>query len=1179
MKEKIQLLSRGVFEYENPEIEVSEKEIALEVEAGSHYSGTIQLNSRNHIEIRAMIFSSNKWMQCLESTVIGTTGCIHYVFDTQALETGEVCEGCFYIVSNGGEITIPYRVKVCAPFCDSSMGPMNDLDQFASLARDNWSEALKIFKTPEFGRVFLHNKKNRRIYAALIKGSDMSLAMEEFLCTVKRKQAVQMSVSQDLIEFDNLEHPVSEHLLIEKNQWGHVNIHVSTEGDFLSVYKKTVTDEDFLGSYYQLEYNIVPGMHTVASGKIILETLNQRIVVPVCCRREKARDVDFIERKTLKASWMHLCRLYLKYALHQIDRNQMIGYAREDINGCLNNSRDILFKVVEADFLREEGKNEEAQKILDGINGRELRYRSAVAYSYFLYVNALCRQDEHYTEYVRDSIQFYEEGQYHDRWELVYMLMKLDAREEQHQLKILRQTKALYDRHLMGGLMYLEAVKIINKDPSLIREMGAFEISLFLWGIRHDCLNRETIFRFADLVLRMHVYHGQCLHAMIEMCSLYETKNLLSAVLHLLILGEKKDPIYHQWYQLGIKSSIKMQGLFEYYMATLDMKNCRELPVPVLIYFQYDNRLQLKQKAFLFRYVIEHEQWLGKLFEAYDGIIKAFTFEQLQKGVINEDIAVLYHHYLTKEAMTPHVVKAMPAIIFKHHIHCDHPGIVGVIIDYSELGEEKYYPLNQGDAYVDLYMDDYRIVLVDTRGGRYMSTIPYTIDRLMDAGRYIRICYEQGRDNKMLVLNRSERALKYQMMDDVSIETYKCVLSLPDVSRHYQKTILKNLIDYYYDNYEGETLEKYLLQLDIQLLGHSERSHIIEYFIQRGLFDKAYEAIREYGYEGIQDKRIMRLCSRVIREKNFAKDELLVELAYFAFSNGKYDETILQYLIMFYAGTTEQLYAIWKAAGDFEVPAEQLEERLLCEILFTENHVAEGCDVFVSYYHTHPGHRLIRAFLGYYGYHYLVHGQTSGEKIFQIMEIELDQVENARDVCALALLQYYSEADHVEPEFYEKLQQEVAAFMDKGILLPFFRKYAGNAEVPEELADFLYAEYHTSPKAAVTIHYRLHQEFETEWINEPMRHILGGIFIRTFRLFAGEEIEYYISEQDENGEKTGEKHLLQREEAMDAWPETGVELLNRMNHAIQTEDSQAVNEMICSYERINEMTEQLFELK
>ena len=139
--------------------------------------------------------------------------------------------------------------------------------------------------------------------------------------------------------------------------------------------------------------------------------------------------------------------------------------------------------------------------------------------------------------------------------------------------------------------------------------------------------------------------------------------------------------------------------------------------------------------------------------------------------------------------MTPHVVKAMPAVIFKHHIHCDHPGIKGVVVDYSELGEENYYPFVHGEAYVDLYMDDYRIVLVDAKGGRYMSTIPYTTGRLMDVGKYIKICYEQGRDNKMLVLNRSERALKYQMMDDVSIETYKCVLKLQDVSRHYWRSI------------------------------------------------------------------------------------------------------------------------------------------------------------------------------------------------------------------------------------------------------------------------------------------------------------------------------------------------------------------------------------------------------
>ena len=49
--------------------------------------------------------------------------------------------------------------------------------------------------------------------------------------------------------------------------------------------------------------------------------------------------------------------------------------------------------------------------------------------------------------------------------------------------------------------------------------------------------------------------------------------------------------------------------------------------------------------------------------------------------------------------------------------------------------------------------------------------------------------------------------------------------------------------------------------------------------------------------------------------------------------------------------------------------------------------------------------------------------------------------------------------EEVEPDseiiLQERLQHEVSAFMDKGILLPFFKKYAGDAEVPGELADFM----------------------------------------------------------------------------------------------------------------------------
>lgn len=1179
MKEKIQLLSKGVFEYENPVVDVSEKMITLDVEYGSKYSGHFDVTSSNHIEIRAMVFSSNKWMQCLESTIIGESGRVHYVFDTQALEIGETSEGCFSIVSNGGEITIPYHVHVRAPYCETSMGPMNELDQFTMLARENWAEALKIFRTPDFRRVFLSHKKNQRIYDALIKSHDAALAMEEFLCTVKRKQTVSIRVSQDMIEFENLNHVVSERLLIEKNQWGHVEIHVRTTGNFLMIYKQTITDEDFLGSYYQLEYQVRPVYGSTGQGSIILETFDQKIEIPVYCRSDRVRRQQEQERRTLKSAWLAMGRKYCAFQMKQISREQWLIEMREEIDGCLNNSRDSIYRVIEANYLLLAGDEPGALEILDTVNGRELRYQSAIDYSYYLYVNACCKKDEHYTQYVRDSIQFYAEGQYRDRWELLMMLVKLESREDSHALRFFRNMKEIYGRRIPGAVMYLEAVRMVNNNPSILREMSSFEISLLVWGVRHDCLNRQAIFQFADLALRMRNYHDQCLRAFMSLCKIYETKNLLSAVLHLLILGGRKEPQFHFWYELGIKSSIKMPELYEYYMATLDIANCKELPTSVLIYFQYDNRLQFDQKAFLFRYVIEHREKLAKLFEVYDGIIKAFTLEQLQNGRMNENIAVLYRHYLTREAMTPHIVQALPSVMFKQHVHCEHPGIQGVIVDYSEVEKELYYPLVHGDAYIDLFMDDYRILFVDDHGGRYMATIDYTIEKLLDASHYMKECYEQCRDNQMILLNRSERALKYQMMDDTSLEVYKRTLRVKDVSRHYQKTILKNLIDYYYDNYEGETLEKYLLQIDIQLLGHAERSHIIEYFIQRGLFDKAYKAIMVYGYEGIQDKRIMRLCSRIIRENNFEKDELLVELAYLAFSKGKYDEVILQYLIKFYAGTTKNLYAIWKAANDFEVPAFELEERLICEILFTESLVTEGCEVFASYYREHPAQRYVKAFLSYYAYHYLVHERTAGQHIFQLMEIELEQMEQARDICSMALLKYYSGIDHIEPEYYGWIHQEVAGFMDKGMVMPFFKKFVAYGEVPHELVDLTYVEHHTNPKHTVSIHYLPAGKAEGEFCEEPMRHVFGGIFVKPFRLFVGEQVIYYITENDGNGVKTFERQTLKAESRNDDHLETGMDYLNRMLDYVDFHDDLALDAALTEYDRLDEMTDQLFKLK
>lgn len=86
MKEKINLLSKGIFEYGCPDIHVSESSIYLEVESGSCYSGEFRVYSTNGIDVRAKVFSSNKQMHCAETDIIGTDNGIHFTFTAENMD-------------------------------------------------------------------------------------------------------------------------------------------------------------------------------------------------------------------------------------------------------------------------------------------------------------------------------------------------------------------------------------------------------------------------------------------------------------------------------------------------------------------------------------------------------------------------------------------------------------------------------------------------------------------------------------------------------------------------------------------------------------------------------------------------------------------------------------------------------------------------------------------------------------------------------------------------------------------------------------------------------------------------------------------------------------------------------------------------------------------------------------
>lgn len=1175
LKEKINLLSKGIFEYERPEIVVSEEMIQIDVESGNTFTGYFDINSINGTDIRAMIFSSNKLMMCKESSVIGTSNRINYEFDSSRLEPGDVVKGHFSIISNGGEVEVPFQIKVCLPYQETSIGHIRDLSGFTNLAQENWHEAVKLFRSSHFKRVFLVNKKYAHIYDKLIQSRNKNQALEEFLCTLKRKKKIDITITRDDIEHLYLQEIYSDRIVIEKDGWGYQKISISTEGDFLSVYKNDLTTEDFLGSYYELEYVIDPKYFKYGNnyGKIVVQTFSKTIEIPVLCIKGLKRN-DVIERKSLKEGIFEISKNFILLQMKRITFEEWRNETREAVDCCLNNSKEVIYRLHEAHFMTLTGERDNAKEILDGINGREIRHKSVAQYCYFLYISSLVREDDNYTKFALDKIETYYER--YDDWRLLWMLLQMNPKIQNSRRYIM--IKSAFYSGCKNPLLYFEALKAVNGDPSLMREFGSFETQLAAWGTRNDCIERGVVFQYAELVLRGKDFNGLALRTLIEQCDVYEHKDILSAICSLLIRGEITDSKYHKWYAFGVESSIKLTRLYEYYMYSLEGEEIKTLPVGVMIYFSYNNQLSAGYKAMLYAYIVKNKETQPKIYRDYENIMKAFTHERLKAGDINENLVVLFRHFITVDKINYKITEQLPCVMFKHQVICHHEGIKSVIVSHREVETEQYYPLVNQKAYVDVYMEDYYLIFVDKQENRYIYSVEYELVKLMDEREYMKICFDLNPGDSYILLNRSERAMKYQKIDEISIDIYKRTLKLQNIKDQYYKNILKNLIDFYYDNYEGETLEKYLLKLDISKLDGAERGGIIEYFIQRGLFDRAYDAIIRYGYDNIQDKKLMRMSSRIIRDSRYQKDDFLVEMSYYTFTCGKYDDVILEYLIRHYLGTTKDLFGIWKAARDFEVNAHELEEKLLCQILFSEAFANSAVQIFASYYQTKPNDKIVRAFLAYYSYNYLVKEKDIDAQLFPYIEIELGQMEKARDVCSLALLRFYSGLQDFDAGQKQFIKDEIGYFMGKGMVLPFFKAFIEAVGLPHELLDKVYVQYCTNPKNTVRIHYMFDDGNKTSknFIVEDMRNTFGGIFVKDFKLFSDEQVQYYISEKNEFSETITESKTIRESKSWSKNMATGHDKINHMIRLCSDQDDEALIESVEEFEQMIYVSRKLF---
>ncbi len=1188
MKEKIERLAKGIFEYEMPELLVSETDLHVYVEAGMRKTGAICVKNREGKRMKGVLYVTGKILVLEDTNFVGTECELPYSVDAKMLLPGEVHTGSISIISDCGEFHLPFSVHVTEPVYQSSIGPVKDMFHFTNLARMNWAEAQEFFHSPEFTTVVL--KKDARYllaYEQLNESPDKARAMEEFLTFVHKKKSCVLTIVQEGFELNAEEESFQEQLTVRKNQWGYVRFTVTATEPYITFAKSEYSSEDFANG--QVEISFVVNARQMKPGKhfaeIVCADARQELRIPVVIHKQKKTESEY-PWKSAKRMEYKLMEQYLQFRnnaatsgaylaesgrileslLAMLDRNVMDS--EDTVRKAEAEKKKQMYELYRAYLAIVDTKNKNRDELYEAAIRRRSyfeRNQQMLSYCATLYLETMKERSNLLVAEYAESIRIlYEQEKKEDL--LLWFLLYMDKRLETNRTLRYEMIKEHCRNGKYSPVLLYEAAAVWVADPLMVHSLSAFECHVMQYLIKSNMVTRELAIQFAYLSDQNAEKEELQLHVLKQLYHRFAHRDILMAVCKKLIALDKREVRGHKYLQQGVKEQLKIDRLYEYYLYTLDRSGIPVIDQQVLLYFSFSNTLSKEDNAFLYAYVVQNKDNNPAVYRAYLKKMEQFAVNQMKAGEISSHLAVLYADVLRSSIIDREMAQTLPDIIFTYQLECRNVAMESVCVAHKEEKAVGLIPLKEKNgvkqALVPIYTEDADVFLVDATGNRYLLTESDKLYRLMHAESFWETCYETGSANRKLLLHIAEKNQHYNKYDRVRIDIQKQISSMAGLREEVRNAAVMTLVDYYYDNYDGELLETYLRAVNLELLSTKDREKIMEMMVLRDMYDEVIEAVEMFGCETMQTKRISKLCVKGIYSPREERDRtILLSMGIHAFHNGRVEERLLRYLIEKYNGTTGEMYELWVAARRLELDTSELEERLLGQMLFAESYVDDSFSVFLSYYGTGQNRKLIRAYLSYCAYKYFVKDRMTNQQVFEILKRETF-LENSQ-ICVLALLKYYSGKQELSEAEKSFVDFHVQRFVQKKMVYGFFKDFGEQIVLPACVADKYYVEFRTNPKNKVTLHYSC--SLDEELKEEPMTDIGYGIFVKELILFYGESLQYFISQENENGPEMVESRLVQYTEVKYTAGNTKYEKINEILLAQEMKEEKTVYDLLEKY--------------
>jgi hypothetical protein len=398
----------------------------------------------------------------------------------------------------------------------------------------------------------------------------------------------------------------------------------------------------------------------------------------------------------------------------------------------------------------------------------------------------------------------------------------------------------------------------------------------------------------------------------------------------------------------------------------------------------------------------------------------------------------------------------------------------------------------------------------------------------------------------------------------------------PNIKESYKVIIRNTIIKYCFDHHDDDNLIDYVTTLDLGQIDSIQRSKAIEFFIMKGLYDKAFEEISQYGYEEIGVKQLVKLTSRLIYQHDFEEDEILLSMSRHVFHHKKYDEIILKYLVENFSGAVNEMRSIWSSAYKFDIDSYEIAERLILQVLFTSSYVEEIDEIFEYYYLRGSRFHIAQAFLTYQAYSYLVFDKKVGNTIFKYIAREQQNEGLQNDTCKLAMLKHYADKKSLTTKEEEYVVTTLKEFIDKEMYFKFYEQFGERILKPYCYEGKYMVEFKTDKDKSVFIHF-IQEDFtgEGEYRIEEMKQTYPGIYNKIFTLFYGDKVQYYITEVSDTDNLVKNNIIAKNEIDLNS-AQSRYNLLNDMTVALEVQDDKTLLELMKKYAVSSQAVEKLF---